>query len=115
MLCFSRHAADLVLQGHEHDYERSWPTAKGQPTQKDYSSPTAPVYVVNGAGGNREKNDHPPGDQPWAPKAAEVGHGFTPQSRNVSFAIITISGDVLSYEQIDSESGSTIDAFKITK
>lgn len=45
---------DLVVQGHVHDYERSLPVKDGQPTATNYSGHfTAPVYVVNGAAGNR--------------------------------------------------------------
>ncbi|ACL66790.1 Myxococcales GC_trans_RRR domain protein [Anaeromyxobacter dehalogenans 2CP-1] len=42
---------DLVLQGHNHLYERSWPTRQGQPVQKDYDHPAAPVYVTSGGAG----------------------------------------------------------------
>jgi len=108
------HRVDLVLQAHEHDYERSWPTANGQPTQANYTAPAAPVYVVNGAGGNREKNELPPGDQPWS-VPADASSGLHPQTANVSFAIVRVAGEQLVYQQIDSESGERIDEFAIIK
>ena len=51
---------DLVIQAHLHDYERSLPVLHGVPTSSNYTRPPSPVYVVNGAAGNRERNDHPP-------------------------------------------------------
>eukprot|EP00326_Haptolina_ericina_P011307 CAMPEP_0181218922 /NCGR_PEP_ID=MMETSP1096-20121128/27968_1 /TAXON_ID=156174 ORGANISM="Chrysochromulina ericina, Strain CCMP281" /NCGR_SAMPLE_ID=MMETSP1096 /ASSEMBLY_ACC=CAM_ASM_000453 /LENGTH=227 /DNA_ID=CAMNT_0023311203 /DNA_START=33 /DNA_END=716 /DNA_ORIENTATION=- len=107
-----RHGTDLVLQAHEHGYERSYPTRNGQPSQTNYSMPTAPVYIVNGAGGNREANELPPGDQPWSPAPQE---GFTPQTSRISYGRLTIAGQRLRYEQVDSVSGETIDAFTINK
>jgi len=39
---------DLVVCGHNHNYERSTPVVEAQPNDK------GPIYIVNGAGGNRE-------------------------------------------------------------
>jgi hypothetical protein len=103
-----------VLQAHVHDYERSWPMAHGAPSQRNYSSPAAPVYVVNGAAGNREDNDNPPGHAAWQP-AADPAAGVQPWARNVSFGVITVRGDALTYEQFDSASGERIDTFTMTK
>jgi len=46
-LFFSSHV-DVVLQGHVHAYERTWPVYNGD------VNPDGPVYVVNGHGGNNE-------------------------------------------------------------
>lgn len=45
---------DLVIQAHQHDYERAWPTYKGKAVWSNYTNAPAPAYVVNGAAGNRE-------------------------------------------------------------
>merc|ERR1712232_172246 len=66
---FLKASVDLVVQGHVHDYERTLPLKHNKPTSNNYTSPDAPVYVVNGAAGNREKNDRPPADKPWNPVA----------------------------------------------
>ena len=42
---------DLVLAGHNHHYERSWPTYDQMPIQENYVNPGGPVYVVNGGAG----------------------------------------------------------------
>lgn len=98
----------IVLSGHVHDYERTLPTKNGVPTQTDYVNVTAPVYIVNGAAGNREGNDHAPGGAPWSPAA--------PSSRShaVSFGLITIEGRALHYEQRYSANGSVFDNFTVT-
>eukprot|EP01138_Halocafeteria_seosinensis_P001927 gb/GECG01001973.1/.p1 GENE.gb/GECG01001973.1/~~gb/GECG01001973.1/.p1 ORF type:complete len:497 (+),score=50.55 gb/GECG01001973.1/:1-1491(+) len=44
---------DIYFCGHQHAYERQWPTYKGVP-EKTYNNPRAPVYLVNGAGGDSE-------------------------------------------------------------
>jgi len=41
---------DLVVQAHKHDYERTSPVYKGVVRPNG----TAPIYIVNGVGGNRE-------------------------------------------------------------
>jgi len=48
---FQELGVDVVFQGHNHLYERSWPTKDGVPVQKDYDHPRAPVYVTSGGGG----------------------------------------------------------------
>lgn len=47
---------DMHLQAHEHDMEVSWPTLNNTVVARNYTNPTAPVYVVQGAAGNREGN-----------------------------------------------------------
>ena len=42
-----RHGVQLVLSGHEHGYERSWPLAGGQPV----SSGPSTTYIISGGGG----------------------------------------------------------------
>jgi 3',5'-cyclic AMP phosphodiesterase CpdA len=50
---FNFYGVDIYFCGHVHSYERQWPTVNNVP-QKSYNNPTAPVYIVNGAGGNIE-------------------------------------------------------------
>mgnify|MGYP006094212435 CR=1 FL=1 len=65
----NKYKINLVLQAHEHDYERSWPVSNnGTVWQTNYTSPNAPVYVVNGAAGNREAEPTPPGKMVWQPQ-----------------------------------------------
>jgi hypothetical protein len=106
---------DLVIQGHVHDYERSWPLRKGSPVARHYVDPSAPVYVVNGAAGNREDNDNPPAGQPWQPSVLDVDPGCKPFAQDVSFGILTISDTSLVWEQFVSASLRLIDRWNISK
>eukprot|EP01063_Lacrimia_lanifica_P022728 TRINITY_DN3024_c2_g1_i1.p1 TRINITY_DN3024_c2_g1~~TRINITY_DN3024_c2_g1_i1.p1 ORF type:complete len:544 (+),score=139.92 TRINITY_DN3024_c2_g1_i1:42-1673(+) len=44
---------DIVLNGHVHNYERSWPTYKGKSAFTTTDMP-APMYIVSGGGGCNE-------------------------------------------------------------
>jgi len=99
---------DVVIQAHVHDYERTYPMKYNESTASDYNSPTAPVYVLNGAAGNREAEALPPGGMPWSPKDQNY-------TRFVSFGLVTITADALKWEQIVSADGSTQDSWTITK
>ena len=76
---FNEGGIDLVIQAHVHDYERTLPIRKDQPSGPNYSRPTSPVYVANGAAGNREHNDHPKGGRSWNPTVAPA-RGLMPLS-----------------------------------
>lgn len=96
---------DLVITAHEHSYERSWPTFNGTVTATDYVSPAAPVYVVQGAGGNREGNDMPAGGTPWS--------AF--QSSSVGYAVIEVPGpETLTYTFFLANA-TALDTFTISK
>jgi predicted phosphodiesterase len=49
------HGVDLVLCGHDHDYERTFPMVGATPVdvgfEPDYHDPAGPIYVVTGGGG----------------------------------------------------------------
>lgn len=49
---------DLVLQAHEHSYERLWPVYDYQVIDKNYMDPRAPVHVISGAAGCGENVDY---------------------------------------------------------
>lgn len=47
---------DVHISGHNHMMERSYPVYQGKVTSKSLHNADAPVYLVNGAGGNVEGN-----------------------------------------------------------
>lgn len=49
-----KHGVNLVLQGHVHSYERSYPVYNQSITSTSYEHPTFPTYILQGASGNRE-------------------------------------------------------------
>jgi hypothetical protein len=103
---------DLILAAHMHGYERTEAvsnsvvvTASGP--NGTYVSPGAPVYVVNGAAGNREGNDDPRGDAPWSAPGAHVG--------TIGYGLLTVAGPhSLSYTFF-AANGTALDTMRITK
>lgn len=51
---FLKFGVDVVLAGHEHSVELTWPVANGTTTQQDYNNPRAPVHITDGAAGCNE-------------------------------------------------------------
>lgn len=104
---FNQRAVDIVIQAHLHVYESFWPTdAQGQPTQKNYVRPTAPVYIVNGAAGCREGLAEFHGALPSS-KARLRDYGFAElQVRNATW---------LRWQYVDDQTGSLLDEIVITK
>lgn len=87
-------------------YQRSWPLATGGViTQHGYANPTAPVYVINGAAGNREGNEKP---DPIAWSAFETdAYGY---------GMLTIAGpSLLSFQFVRSSDGAVLDSWNITR
>ena len=99
---------DLVIQAHEHDYERSLPVYKTNVQSMNYTNCPAPVYVVNGAAGNREKNSKPPGGPSYWPKGLN-------RTNFVSFGYIKINPNNVTWKQILSANEEILDQFVIVK
>ena len=63
-----RFSVDVYMCGHNHNYERSYPVYNMTVMDKSYVRPQATVYIVNGAAGNKERNDPgfvPDREAPW--------------------------------------------------
>lgn len=98
-------AVDLGIQCHEHSMEATYPVSKSVPTSTNYTDPTAPVYVVNGAAGNREGNEEPSGQQPWS-----AWH-----SREFGFGRVTVAGPgSLTYEFV-AANGTSLHSVELVK
>ena len=60
VICFSletlfyENGVDVIIQGHEHSYERLWPVYNETVTGKNYINPRAPVHIISGAAGCNE-------------------------------------------------------------
>ena len=50
------YGVDFFINGHEHNYERMWPTYRNMSDQSNIN-PKATVYVVNGAAGSHEMHE----------------------------------------------------------
>ena len=114
MLCLQQQLLSKDYVSLRCDYERTLPVRDGAPTSLNYTSPAAPVYVVNGAAGNREENDRAPGNESWSP-AADPTRGIVPLMRDVSYGVVTVTTDSLRFQQFFSSNGTAFDTFTITK
>ena len=45
---------DLIIEAHEHSYERLWPVFNDTVTAQNYNNPKAPVHLISGAAGCNE-------------------------------------------------------------
>lgn len=108
---FDAHGIDLVITGHDHNYERTYPIRTvnfNEPTvmstdQSNYTNPGAPIYIVTGGGGRSLYGLQ-------NPKPAWSATGC----RCYEFFKVTISGNTLSGVTIG-EDGATVDSFSLTK
>ncbi len=92
---FQRYAVDVVFQGHDHDYERTWPIVSalggGRPV----------TYVVTGGAG--------------APLYRVKGASFTAFAKSVrNYCVIDIEDEVMKLTAYD-EDGRAFDSFSIIK
>jgi hypothetical protein len=103
MPIFEELGVDLVLQGHNHLYERTWPARGGKVAAKSYDRPVAPVYVTTGGGGDWLYPIEQP-SQPWVAMRESVGQ----------HSILTLDGGSLRVDAIRPD-GSVLDTFTIVK
>ncbi|MFQ6134994.1 MAG: purple acid phosphatase family protein [Nitrososphaerales archaeon] len=102
-----RYRVDLVLNGHDHIYQRTFPLYNGSITSsalERYTDPEGIIYVVTGGGGRSLYGLGKP-EPPWSAKRASVYH----------FLQVSIEGGDLHLKAIKADDGSIIDEFHITK
>ena len=102
---YAEQRVDLVVAGHMHEMERSWPLLEGRVARRNYTRPGAPVHYVNGAAGNREGNSRPHLDKPWAAAG----------TRDVGFAMHVITDTSIETTFYRSSDMKVIDTFTIVK
>jgi len=51
---FFQAGVDLIIEGHEHSYERTWPVYDYFVTQYNYIDPQAPIHLITGSAGCNE-------------------------------------------------------------
>ncbi|MDN4071161.1 metallophosphoesterase family protein [Paenibacillus vini] len=93
---FDELGVDLVLQGHNHEYSRSYPLKNGEITEQGDGT----VYVVTNASGSKF-NDK---------KKDKFYHAVHFQNGKQMFAGITIDGNTLTYQAYDVD-GNKLDEF----
>ena len=102
---FEDYNVDLVLYGHDHHYERSYPMRDGDPvgvaSDPDYVQPGAPIYVISGAGGTTRSSSD---DCEHTARALS-----TP-----SFVRVEITGDDLQLQAVGAD-GHVLDQMTLSK
>ncbi|MDP3771366.1 MAG: fibronectin type III domain-containing protein [bacterium] len=109
---FDRYGVDLVLQAHNHHYERTFPLryrAKDDPEivtmeRTEYVRPGAPIYLTTGGGG-AGIYEFPSNPKPWSVARCECHEFVRVDVDDVGTLTVTAIG-------LD---GSTVDRFRIVK
>lgn len=109
---FFLHGVDVELWAHEHTYERLWPVYGNKvfngSTDQPYVNPKAPVHIITGSAGCREKHD------PFVPEPKEwsafrsADYGYTRMQ--------VVNHTHLYLEQVsDDQFGKVIDSIWVVK
>ncbi|KAG9268176.1 acid phosphatase type 7 [Astyanax mexicanus] len=109
---FYQHGVDLELWAHEHTYERLWPVYNYKvyngSTDEPYVNPKAPVHIITGSAGCREKHDgFIPKPRDWS-AFRSTDYGYT--------RMHLINTTHIYLEQVsDDQSGKVIDSITLIK
>lgn len=113
---FKESGVDLYLSGHNHQFERSHPMYKGHAVTEGevegdavvYRNPGAPIYIVNGAAGNKEGND-----PTWLPHNLVKWRAAHSKKYHMGYGRIGVDTNgerpKLSWEYVDSTTGRVTD------
>ena len=111
---FFNSQVDLSISGHVHEYERTFPVYQSKLVSTDLSSATynAPMYIVQGASGNREGNK---GGWPETVADWSAGH-----SETVGYGILTVqngeaSRPTMHWSFVQSSDNQELDSFTFEK
>jgi 3',5'-cyclic AMP phosphodiesterase CpdA len=104
---FQSRGVDVVLQGHNHFYTRTYPISGGGAVdtdqEPDYVNPSAPIYIVTGGGGRSLYAV----TTPWLPYEA-----FSKSTYHAT--VVDVNAHTLSLEAVESD-GTVMDVMTITK
>ncbi|MNI01695.1 Alkaline phosphatase precursor [compost metagenome] len=103
---FEKYGVDLVLQGHNHEYSRSYPLMNGEKVgngEGAIPSRTGIVYVVTNTAGPKFNEK----------KEEQFYHKVHFQNQKQMFAGITIDGNTLTFQAYDVD-GQKLDEFVLT-
>ncbi|XP_071833224.1 acid phosphatase type 7-like [Apostichopus japonicus] len=107
---FYKYGVDLELWAHEHTYERLWPVYGGKVyngTVRPYTDPKAPVHIITGSAGNRERHDGFGPQKEWSAFRSS-DYGYT--------RMVIHNATHLSLEQVsDDQGGKLVDSITVIK
>lgn len=97
------HGVDLVFQGHNHFYERTWPMRAGAAVKRDYVDAGAPVYVTTGGGGD------------WVYESTNTQPDWSAfRTTDYEHMVLTVKDGELRAEAIHPD-GTALDSFTLKK
>ncbi|HYR69248.1 MAG TPA: FlgD immunoglobulin-like domain containing protein, partial [Candidatus Dormibacteraeota bacterium] len=103
---FDKYGVDLVLQGHNHYYTRTYPIAAGAPVDQvqepDYQNPKGTIYIVTGGGGRAL----------YALSTSPVYEAYSLSAFHVT--VVDVTTNTLGLQAV-ARDGSVIDAMTLTK
>lgn len=107
---FYKYGVDVEFWAHEHTYERLWPVYNEKVyngTTAPYTDPKAPVHIITGSAGNRERLDGFGPMKAWSAFRAS-DYGYT--------RMHLTNKTHISFEQVsDDKDGKVIDSFTLIK
>ncbi|KAK7114474.1 acid phosphatase type 7-like [Littorina saxatilis] len=103
---FHAQGVDLIIEAHEHSYERSWPVFDHDVIQTNYVNPKGSVHVITGAAGNKEGKDQM---VPYL-KAWSAYRHATPHENNFG-RLHAMNQTHLFWEQVGVENTTVFDSF----
>lgn len=103
---FEAHGVDVVFQGHNHYYTRTYPIAAGVAVDElqdpDYADPHGPIYIVTGGGG---RSLYTLGALSDLEASAHSVHHLT---------VVDVQGDALALTAVD-QHGTVFDTMRLRK
>ncbi|XP_041468978.1 acid phosphatase type 7-like [Lytechinus variegatus] len=108
---FYNNGVDVEFWAHEHSYERLWPVYNRKvyngSLSEPYTNPKAPVHIITGSAGCRERRDPFSNTEPWDAFRSN-DYGYTKMH--------IINTTHIDFEQIsDDKGGAVIDSFTLIK
>jgi predicted phosphohydrolase len=105
---FDKYGVDLVLAGHEHNYERTYPIRNDMVVSFNstlYSGIEGTIYIVAGGGGGGLYKEFQSPSPEWSYyRAAEY-----------SILVVSVDGGVMEVKAVNSQTGEIMDSFIIKK
>ena len=101
---FYNNKVDVVMSGDVHEYERTFPVYKSEKQTE------APVYILQGASGNRE------GNKGSFPDADKLPDWSASHSMDIGYGLMTFTGtDTLDWQFIRAEDNTVLDTMTMKK
>lgn len=104
-----QHSVDIVVTGHDHNYERTYPVNSTQAYQTNTSqfvNPEAPIHLVVGTGG-RVLYRYSSSEPNWSAAYDSTTHGYG--------VLELLNKDALQFTFYDDEHGDIVDTFTISR